>query len=66
MSAHTFADNWLAREDYRALRQVEREVYPSIQQMEAERRRATPRRKTEPAEDFRPEALLDGLVTSGG
>lgn len=28
---------WLRREDYRLLRQLEREVYPSIQEMLAER-----------------------------
>lgn len=37
---------WLERENYRDLRQVEREVYPSIQEMLIERDRAIPPRKT--------------------
>lgn len=56
---------WLQREDYRTLRQVERELYPSVQELERERSLATPRRKAEPTEDFRAEALLDRLQTKG-
>lgn len=66
MSAHSWAETWLHREDYRVLRQVEREVYPSLQQLEQERRRATPRRDKQ----SRPrhsglESRLDRLVTEG-
>lgn len=66
MSGHSFAESWLAREDYRVLRQVERELYPSLQTMRRERSLATPRRKTEPTEGFRAEATPGRLVTNGG
>jgi hypothetical protein len=36
---------WLKKEDRRLLRQVEREVYPTVEEMRAEAAKVVPRRK---------------------
>ena len=48
------------------LREVEREVYPSLKELERERHRTVPRPvKREPAERVLPDVQLDRLPTKG-
>jgi hypothetical protein len=63
---HSWAESLLAREEYRTLKQVEREVFPRIQEIERELARPTPRRApASESADLGPAFLHESTTTKG-